>query len=136
MDVKLKVTPTLVNITAKNAEVLIEELDRFETQMSMQGVKTWKQFDRLFATAITDDKVLKWLEGRFQTEPGATFRRNAYVPQAHDYNWAVMYRFARGVLAERVGLQWETPGERITKVWESIMFPDKATYEGIDAVLD
>ena len=59
MDVKLKVTPTLVNITAKNAEVLIEELDRFETQMSMQGVKTWKQLYRLFTTAITDDKVLK-----------------------------------------------------------------------------
>ena len=104
MDVKLKVTPTLVNITAKNAEVLIEELDRFETQMSMQGVKTWKQLYRLFTTAITDDKVLKWLEGRFQTEPGATFRRSAYAPQAHDYTWAVMHRFARGVLAERVGL--------------------------------
>ena len=43
MDVKLKVTPTLVNDTAKNAEVLIEQLDRFETQMSMQGVNTWKQ---------------------------------------------------------------------------------------------
>ena len=70
MDVKLKVTPTLANITAKNAEVLIDELDRFEVQMSMQGVKTWKQLYRLFTTAITDDKVLKWLEGRFQTESG------------------------------------------------------------------
>ena len=61
----------------------------------------------------------------------------AMEPNARDASWADLYRYMRGELLKRAGVQYEEPGEMAREQWEKLMFPEAVRhYEDVDEVLD
>ena len=134
-DIRLKVQQPLLAIDASNADTLMEEFDRFEQEMTRNRIKTWEGWYTYLTHALDADSK-KWLEGRYQTEPGISLFRNAHAPGAPDFRWQFLFAFARGILFERQGVHNQTPGEMAARAWEGIHFPKECSYDDVERVLN
>ena len=136
MDGRLKLDQRLASIGGEDEVVLVDELEAFEKQMSRANVTTWKQWYRYFEQAVVG-RARAWAEEQLAAGQARLLYLGAMEPGALDSAWATLYRFMRGELLKRVGVQYEEPGEMAREQWERLAFSDVVRhYEDIDEVLD
>ena len=136
MDGRLKLDQRLASIGGEDEVVLVDELEAFEKQMSRANVTTWKQWYRYFEQAVVG-RARAWVEEQLAAGQARLLYLGAMEPGALDSAWATLYRFMRGELLKRVGVQYEEPGEMAREQWERLAFSDVVRhYEDIDEVLD
>ena len=123
MDGRLKLDQRLASIGGEDEVILVDELEAFEKQMSRANVTTWKQWYRYFEQAVVG-RARAWVEEQLAAGHARLLYLGAMEPGALDSAWATLYRFMRGELLKRVGVQYEEPGEMAREQWERLAFSD------------
>ena len=122
MDGRLKLDQRLSSIGGENEVVLVDELEAFEKQMSRANVGTWKQWYRYFEQAVVG-RARAWVEEQVIAGHARVLYLTAMGPGARDGSRADLYRYMRGELLKRVGVQYEEPGEMAREQWEKACLP-------------
>ena len=133
---RFKIHRNIPKITADGATGLLDEFDEFETAFTKTnptGPKDW---------AMTLDDALEgtaksWRDYIILTDPGKTLYKATLAPAAKDTDCTLYYRYIRGELFRRAGLDYENPGEETKKRWEGIRIPAQIKHqEDLDEQLE
>ena len=76
-----------------------------------------------------EGKAKSWRNFCITTDPGRTIHAATLVAGATSQDFMTYYRYIRGQLFVRAGLQYENPGELTKKRWENIKIPGNLKFQ-------
>jgi len=135
-EARFKITRNIPKITAEGPTTLLDEFDDFEATFA----KTNPQSSKDWAITLDDalaGKAKTWRDYIILTDPGRRIHQATLVAGATDNDYMAYYRYIRGELFLRAGLQYENPGEATKKRWDNIRIPGSLRFqEDLDEVLE
>ena len=135
-DTRFKINRVIPKITAETGTKLLDELDDFEVTFARTYPRSAKEWALTLDDSLTG-KAQTWRDFVILTYPGRDFFDRMQSPLATTEDFSNYYRFIRGELMSRSGLDKENPGEATKAKWQAIKFPDHVKHqEDLDDTLD
>ena len=103
-DVRLKIDQKLQLIHGGDELTFMEEMNKFETQMTKGNIRAWKDWWRYFEQSIQGSAKI-WVDNLIHSGHGRAMHELAYAPGSHDDDFGNLYMYVRRQLMLRSGLQ-------------------------------